>query len=561
MLDQDQSAPGAEEAITESLNLLICGGGPAGLVLALDLASRGIESTVVEPRVEVDHSRPKAKTTNARTMTQLRRLGLADRVRQAGLPVDYAQQVTFCTSLTGYTLRDFPGAFQLQRGRYDLQPECGQQVAQPALEVVLREAAAENPLIDLRLGVSAQPVRLSPAESPETPSRVRLVMEDGSSSLVAAARLVGADGGSSTVRKALGYAFEGTSAPRANLNLLFTSEDLAQKLTLDPAVQYWVVSAEAAGMIGRADLENTWWVILQGVDLTGAHQDPEAAVRAMVGADIDVNIIAQDDWTARMLLSEHYGRGSVHLIGDAAHMNPPWGGHGFNTCVGDAVNLAWKLAAEIQGWAGRDLLGSYEQERRPIAARTIAEAAANGRALAYDFLDPDLDQPGERGEAARARAFEALAVKRSEFHSLGLVLGYDYEGTDLVDEGDGREPLRDPIDYVPSARPGRVLPHAWVSEDLSLYDVLGQGFTLLVDSDAVSDDLKAWTEIHERVPSEVPLLVVPIDTPGVAETWEASAVLVRPDQHVAWRGNDPAAAVAALTRAVGHPNHKKVAAA
>jgi 2-polyprenyl-6-methoxyphenol hydroxylase-like FAD-dependent oxidoreductase len=557
MLDQD---PTTGEAVTETLNVLICGGGPAGLVMALDLAGRGIATTVVEPRRQVDHTRPRAKTTNARTMTQLRRLGLADKVRAAGLPVDYSQQVTFCTSLTGYSLREFPGAFQLQRGRYDLQPECGQQVAQPALEDVLREAAAENPLIDLRLGVTATPVTLSPADAAETPSVVRLSADDGTSHLVEASWLAGADGGSSAVRKALGYAFEGRSAPHANLNLLFTSDDLAEKVKLDPAVQYWVVSAEAAGMIGRADLKNTWWVILQGVDLTGAHANPEAAVRAMVGADIDVNVIAQDDWTARMLLSEHYGRGSVHLIGDAAHMNPPWGGHGFNTCVGDAVNLAWKLAAKINGWAGSDLLASYEAERRPIAARTIAEAATNGKALAYDFLDPDLASESEAGEAARARAFEALVVKRSEFHSLGLVLGYDYEGTPLVDAGDGSEPFRDPIEYRPSARPGRLLPHAWLNDAVSVYDVLGPGFTLLVDVARVGSDLDSWKRVAAQAPAGVPFVVVPVDTPDATDDWDTAAVLVRPDQHVAWRGDDPAAVAAALDRAAGHAHTNSVAA-
>jgi 2-polyprenyl-6-methoxyphenol hydroxylase-like FAD-dependent oxidoreductase len=116
----------------------------------------------------------------------------------------------------------------------------------------------------------------------------------------------------------------------------------------------------------------------------------------------------------------------VLLVGDAAHANPPWGGHGFNTCIGDAANLAWKLAAALQGWAGPTLLDSYADERRPVARRTIADATANGSVLADDLVDEHIAEAGPRGEQARRRAAEQLAVKESEFESLGLVLGYAY---------------------------------------------------------------------------------------------------------------------------------------
>ena len=152
---------------------------------------------------------------------------------------------------------------------------------------------------------------------------------------------------------------------------------------------------------------------------------PTALVRSLVGAEVDLEVIATDPWTARMLLAPGYGRDGVFLVGDAAHLNPPWGGHGFNTCIGDAANLAWKIAAALEGWGGPALLGSYELERRPVAERTIRDAAANGQALAYHFADPALGSGGAAGEAARLQAKEALAVKQSEFDSLGLVLGYD----------------------------------------------------------------------------------------------------------------------------------------
>ena len=219
-------------------------------------------------------------------------------------------------------------------------------------------------------------------------------------------------------------------------------------------MQYWVVGQQAAGMIGRMNLEDTWWTILQGVDTECTAEEVEALVKALVGTEFSMEIVQTDPWTARMLLAPSYGRDGIFLVGDAAHLNPPWGGHGFNTCVGDAVNLAWKLAAVIQGWGSVELINSYEQERRPIAQRMIREAAVNGKALAYDFVDPHLDDDGPQGEGARARAHDALQVKEGEFLSLGLVLGYTYAGSPLNTTDGTQPPAEDPVHYTPSVSPG-----------------------------------------------------------------------------------------------------------
>ncbi len=363
--------------------VLIAGGGPSGLFLALDLAARGIPSTVIEPRDTVDHTRPRAKTTNARTMTHLRRLGLADALRGASpLPVGYAQDVIFCTGLTGpdaHELRRFENAFQLVPGRYAHQPECGQQVPQPVLEEVLRAAVADAPLITLLTGWSVQGVSPGPGtghshgretaaeERGQVPHAVTVADTSGSERTIAAEYVIGADGGSSAVRRSLGIRLEGGSAALSNISILFRSTDLAAAVTLDPAVQYWVVGSDTAGMVGPMDLQDTWWAIIQGVDpeVTVSTDDAAAMVRSLVGTDVDINVLATDPWTARMLLAPEYSQGTVFLVGDAAHLNPPWGGHGFNTCIGDAANLAWKLSATLSGWGGPALLASYGAERRP----------------------------------------------------------------------------------------------------------------------------------------------------------------------------------------------------
>ncbi|MDQ0925496.1 2-polyprenyl-6-methoxyphenol hydroxylase-like FAD-dependent oxidoreductase [Pseudarthrobacter sp. W1I19] len=550
------------EHIPAEVQILISGGGPSGLFLALDLASRGIPSLVIEPRDAVDHARPRAKTTNARTMTHLRRLGLADALRAASpLPVGYSQDVSFCTGLTGpgaHELRRFRDAFQLVPGRYGPQPECGQQVPQPVLEEVLRAAVADSPLVTMMTGWSVETVEASDAGYAAVVSDA-----SGARRTVTAEYVIGADGATSAVRRSLGIRLEGGSAALSNISILFRSEGLASAVNLDPAVQYWVVGADTSGMVGPMDLDGTWWAIIQGVNPEEAVDTAKAGgmVRSLVGADVDIEVLATDPWTARMLLAPEYRRGGVFLMGDAAHLNPPWGGHGFNTCVGDAANLAWKLAAVVTGWADANLLDSYEAERRPVAARTINDAASNGKALAYHFADPALLADGPAGATAREAAHEALAVKQSEFDSLGLVLGYAYGDSPGVVPDGSPAPVEDPIVYVPSASPGALLPHAWLDESASVYNLLGRDFTLLVDAEALAgrpaqDVFAAVVDAGKRKGIPVAIAAVgPFDdgTPP-SELWGAHAVLVRPDQHVAWRGSSAEAAAAALSVAAGrHP--------
>ncbi|WGW11898.1 FAD-dependent monooxygenase [Saxibacter everestensis] len=523
-------------------------------MLALEFDRFGIDSVVLEPRTTVHDNRPRAKTTNARTMTLLRRLGLADRLRAAApLPTSYSEDVAFCTSLVGHELRRFRHAFQLHADRWELQPEAGQQVAQPVVEEVLRTAVRGARRAGLFTGISLRDLRNVDGDD-NTRAVARVEDESGAVREIPCGYLVGADGGASAVRRSLGIRLEGGSAARPNLNAVFRSPDLAGKVALEPAVQYWVVGQQAQGMIGRMDLDDTWWTILQGVDVA-PERTPEL-VRALVGADISLDVIETDAWTARMLLAPSYQRGGVFLVGDAAHLNPPWGGHGFNTCIGDAVNLAWKLAAVESGWGTRRLLDTYQEERRPVAERTIRDAATNGKALAYDFIDPRLDDDGREGEDARARAHVSLGVKESEFLSLGLVLGYHYAGSSLITPDGTRPPAEDPVHYAPSAAPGCLLPHAWLADGRSLYDLLGGGFTLLLDG-GDSRSAEGWDEVAARAEAAgIPLAVRTVgdfDAADAGELWGAPGVLVRPDQHVAWRGNAPSAALEALRRAVGLP--------
>ncbi|MGY1858199.1 FAD-dependent monooxygenase [Modestobacter sp. SYSU DS0290] len=525
--------------------VLIAGGGPSGLAAALELGRRGIEVLVVEPRTALDPLRPRAKTTSVRTMEHLRRWGLADRLRAlAPLPVAHAQDVVFCTGLFGHEITRFPEAFGLTTGRRDEYAEPGQQAPQPLVEQLLRDAVAEVPSVTIRTGWRAVEVTDGPTEA-----AVVLEDPDGRRHQVSASWLLGCDGSSGVTRRAIGARYAGSSGSLPNVSITFRSPQLEQRELCALGVHYWVIGAERGGLMGRLDLQGTWWAIVQGVDAEAEQVDPVQLVRTLAGADIDVEVLATDPWSARMLLVDRYRGQRVFLVGDAAHLNPPWGGHGFNTCVGDAVNLGWKLAAVLRGWAPESLLDSYQAERRPVAERTIAAAGAQEAFLAPSFATGDLDAETAEGAALRATLARGLQVKDPEFHSLGLVLGYDYPDSPVV-VPDGR-PVPEPelSTFTPSAHPGARLPHTWLPDGRSVLDALGPELTLLRLGAAA--DPAGLAEAAARL--GIPLEVLDLSTvPGQRARYGADLLLVRPDQHVAWRGGAPEHPVALLRRVIGH---------
>ncbi len=518
--------------------MLVIGGGPAGLAAAAELSLHRVPCIVVEPRLAVSHRRPRAKTTSIRTMEHMRRWGVADRLRAAApLPVAWSQRVTFCESLAGRRITDFDGAFGLTTRRSDLSAEPGQQVPQPVVEEVLRAHLAAVPGVELRFGHIATGLA-------QDDDGVQVTVRDdcGAEYLIQARWVLGCDGCSGVVRDQIGVHYVGRADPRPNFNVVFRAPALDPHL--GPAVQYWVVGGQTTGLVGRLDLAGLWWAIIPGVDADYGSAHADELIAGLIGAPVDHEVLATDPWTARMLVGNAFGRDRVFLVGEAAHVNPPWGGHGFNTSVGDAVNIAWKLAAIEHGWASEGLLASYEQERRAVVEQTVASAESNMGAMAGDL-------PADEAVIQR--------VKRAEFYSLGLVLGYSYAGSPVIQPvtrpaagaGDVAVDVdvADTTTYTPTAEPGARLPHAWLPDGSSLYDWLGPGFTLVGPPDREAGPLSE--SLAERARQRgVPLTMIeaPADYP-----WRDEFLLVRPDQHIAWRTRDPDSIDLDIVTGAGHP--------
>jgi len=510
---RDMSVPGLVGTGTPSgagrTPVLVAGGGPAGLAAAAELSLHGIDCVVIEPRAEVSHRRPRAKTTSIRTMEHLRRWGVAGKLRDAApLPVAWSQRVTFCESLAGRRITDFDGAFGLTTERDDMFAESGQQVPQPVVEEVLRAHLRGVRGVDVRLGHA-----VTGLAHDDDGVLVTVRSEDGAEYLIRTGYLLGCDGAGGVVRDLIGARYIGRSDPRPNFNVVFRAPDL--RTSLGPAVQYWVVGGPAAGLMGRLDLAGTWWAGFPGVEPAFGAAHVSALICGLIGAPVPHEVLATDPWTARMLVADRFASGRVYLVGESAHVNPPWGGHGFNTSVGDAVNIAWKIAAVCRGWAPPELLDSYEDERRHVVEQTVASAESNMRALAGDL-------PADAAAIQRA--------KRAEFHSLGLVLGYSYAGSPVIQFRERSAEPANTTTYTPSAEPGARLPHAWLPDGTSLYDQLGSGFTLLGPAGRAS----ALASRAGRRGVPLALREPPADYP-----WRDEFLLVRPDQHIAWRAGDP----------------------
>ncbi|MDR5756331.1 FAD-dependent monooxygenase [Caballeronia sp. LZ035] len=514
--------------------VLIVGAGPAGLALTIELGHRGIPCLLIERNDRVGYA-PRAKTTNVRTREHLRRWGIADRLRAASpLGVDYPSNVVFCTRLAGFELARHENAMYCAPGRNPLYSEHAQWIPQYTVEETLRAHAQSLPNVEIRFRCElrgfVQDVNTVSATLHDLENRRDIVEEVD--------YLVGTDGARSLVRELIGTHMEGEYGLSKNYNIVFRAPGLASAHRLGPAIMYWQVNREVPSVIGPMDSDDRWFFMPTHVDagMRIGDIDARAMIAAATGIDLPYEVLSRDEWVASKLLGDRYRKGRVFLAGDACHLHPPFGGYGMNMGIADSVDLGWKLSATLQGWGGPALLDSYEAERRPVHQWVLDEAVVNHATLGNQLLADDLEALGETGSRVRHEIGSRIqAAKMREFATLGVVLGYRYDDSPIV-AGDGSAAIkRDFVNYVPSSRPGALAPHAWMHDGSSLYDHFGSGFTLLASAAVTAQEIEL--ALADAAACGMPFKVIQPDEGGVANLYPARFTLIRPDQHVAWRGD------------------------
>lgn len=517
------------------IDVLIAGAGPVGLSLALDLGRQGVSVIVLDAETGGPEARPnkRANAINTRAMEYMRRIGVSPQIHRkvAGEPF-LSRDVAFVTSLTGAELTRFVDAFESspEAPEPGLSPEEYLRIDQDDISLIIRREIARLENVSILEGQCLVALE-------NHADAVTVWAEDvrtGERSTIGARFLIGADGGSSTVRRQAGIGFDGEGGRGNNVNITFVSPQLNDINVHEDAAMYWIVNPRLNGFSGGNF--KTWRLTLFSVteeEEAAIRADPQPYIDELAGRPVEADVISIDRWTAHHLVARRYAVGRVFIAGDAAHLHPPTGGLGMNTGLGDASNLGWKLAAVIKGWAGDALLETYDAERRPVGERVVAQANHQYNLRPVRYVTPHLLADTPRGEDERRSAGEIIrAEKGTEFFSRGLVLGQTYVSSAIIPDGSDTVNT-EVIEFTPTAQPGARLPHCDVAAG-SVYDAISTDALTLICVGAT--DGSAVEALAAEL--EVPLKVVSVPDAQRA-VYLADLLIVRPDGHVAWRGDAP----------------------
>ncbi len=431
----------AENVQSRIERVLIVGGGPVGLALAGDLGWRGIPCLLIE---QSDGSiyQPRMDLVGIRTMEFCRRWGLVPAVEGSPYPRDYAQDNIYLTSLTGYELgrERFPGIGQAPPPKES--PQRRERCPQNMFDPILRAFASSQKSNRLRYRTRL----VSFTQDADLVTAVVENAETGAREEIAARYIVGCDGARSLVRETFGLRMSGNPVLTYTTNVIFRCPRLLSLHDKGKAYRHIFIGPEGTwATIVAINGRDEWRFSLIG----GSEQrdytteEIEAAIRRAVGCDFEFEILSVLPWVRRELVAERYRSGRGFIAGDAAHVMSPTGGFGMNTGIGDAVDLSWKLTAVIEGWGGVGLLNSYSAERQPIGARNVAEASGNLRRMLSVGRHADLLDATPQGAATRERVGREFGeTMRREWHTLGIHLGYRYEGSPICWPDGSRSPTR-----------------------------------------------------------------------------------------------------------------------
>jgi len=521
--------------------VLVVGGGPVGLVLAIDLGKRGVRCTLIEQK-EAPAFLPKMERCNARTMEIFRRMGIADKVRASGLRADVQMDVFIILSLAEPPLvhQRYPSVEKARAeiracsdGSMPLEPY--QLISQYTLEPLLKSIAETLPSVTVRYGCRLE--SFTQDESGVT-AQVKNADGAGTGGPIRASYLVGCDGGSSTVRKQLGIRLRGEANLLELRQALFRCDELFDRIPIGNGPgkgrHYHVADGNSTFLIMQ---DSTRHFTLHSV--VERDEDMKAMFERTVAIPVKYEMLTCAPWRQNLLLADRYRDGRVFLAGDAVHLVIPTGGLGMNSGVGDAIDLSWKLAATLQGWGGPALLDSYEFERRQVGDRNVGASryASLGRRKWRAQYRPNIREDTPEGAATRENMVRVASVEQPKSNEMiGAELGYRYVNSPVVFYVPGG-PEHLFRAYEPTTWPGARLPHVWLADGTAMQDRIPfEGCTLLrlgrtrADTSALEQALRACG---------APLTVLEIPDDAPRQVYGQDLLLLRPDLHVVWRGNGP----------------------
>ena len=519
--------------------ILIIGAGPVGTTLAMDLATRGLSVTVVEQRAHAEPPSVKCNHVAARTMEIFRRLGVAQTVRNAGLPADHSNDIAFRTTATGIEFARIPIPSRANRYTATNGPDTGWPTPEPPhrinqiyLEPLLTQHAAG-------LGVKFLH-RTKFTGFTQTATAITASAQDldtNETHSFTCAYLIGCDGGHSDIRRAIGATLAGDAMISRTQSTYIRAPSLLARMPGPPAWSTQSMNPRRSANMFAIDGRETWLIhnYLRPDETDFAAVDRDRCIRLILGVDNDFNyeILSQEDWIGRRLLADKFRDRRVFICGDAAHIWVPFGGYGMNAGIADAMNLSWMLAAVLTGWADPAILAAHEAERWPITEQVSKYAMGTALALARQraAVPANIEDPTPEGEVARTALGATMrALHTPQFCCGGLNFGSFYDRSPIIAYDGETAPPYTMDQFTPSTVPGCRAPHIWLHDGRSLYDAMGPGYTLLrFDRSADVDPIVTAAQARH-----VPLSVLDVER---APPYDHKLVLSRPDQHIAWRGN------------------------
>jgi 2-polyprenyl-6-methoxyphenol hydroxylase-like FAD-dependent oxidoreductase len=523
--------------------VLVVGGGPIGLTLAMDLAWRGVEVLICETRARGEAPPPKCNHVAARTMEIFRRLGVAGKLRNAGLPADYPNDVSYRTSFIGRELTRIP--IPCRRDRYTAKggpdtdwptPEPPHRINQIYLEPILFDHAAQMPNIQVLCRTQVE----SFTQDDDQVVAIARDLDSGETIRVICQYLVGCDGGSSLVRKGIGAKFEGDAVIARTQTCFIRAPELINLQTEKPAWATFSLNPRRSGNVYAIDGKEKWVVHNylrpneEGFDAV----DRDWALRTILGVDskFSYEILSKEDWFGRRLVANRFRDRRVFIAGDAAHIWVPYAGYGMNAGIADATNLSWLLAAHLKGWAPAGILDAHERERHPITEQVSRYVMDHAHAMAGQrgAVPENIEDDSPEGTAARTKLGQAAYdLNVQQYCCAGLNFGVFYESSPIISHEEEPAPGYSMARFSAATVPGCRTPHFWLGEGRSLYDAMGPEYTLL-RFNPETNVAPLLAAAHTR---NIPLAVLDIDRKLAPEIYQHDLVLSRPDQYVAWRGH------------------------